>query len=497
MRRNRNISKSDETGNLPVNHRVGGDIHRLSQDDRKLLLNTAIQILETIGLAEVSPEISNAMCEAGAKMSSERVTIPKKLILETIDAMPKTVLLAGQEDEFDMHVGGANVYLGTGGAAPMVHDLSTADYREAVLRDLYDAARIVHECRHINFFARSVVARDVDDPLKLDRATAATSLMGCAKHVMVQASDAAHVSNIAQLCYTVAGSEDAFRARPFLSLNINHAVPPLRLHNESMLVMQEAVKFGIPVHCNVFGQVGASSPVTLAGATAQTLAETLAGLVWVHMIDPAAARIAGPRPMITDLRSGGLAGGSGEQAQANTMVLQVLRHLDVPCSIIAGATGSRHVDHQAGYEKALGVSAAISAGANLVTQAAGSQASLMGTSLAGMVADNDMLGAVLRAHAPVTISQETLALDAIQTVVEGEGHFLGQPETYARMRSDFVYPDISERAGATDLDQSGAADMQQRAIQRAQDILNGPKQTHLPKHIHDALAAEFGIGTST
>ena len=275
MRRNRNISKSDETGNLPVNHRVGGDIHRLSQDDRKLLLNTAIQILETIGLAEVSPEISNALCEAGAKMSSERVTIPKKLILETIDAMPKTVLLAGQEDEFDMHVGGANVYLGTGGAAPMVHDLSTADYREAVLRDLYDAARIAHECRHINFFARSVVARDVDDPLNLDRATAAASLMGCAKHVMVQASDAAHVSNIAQLCYTIAGSEDAFRARPFLSLNINHAVPPLRLHNESMLVMQEAVKFGIPVHCNVFGQVGASSPVTLAGAAAQTLGRNL------------------------------------------------------------------------------------------------------------------------------------------------------------------------------------------------------------------------------
>jgi len=65
------------------------------------------------------------------------------------------------------------------------------------------------------------------------------------------------------------------------------------------------------------------------------------------------------------------------------------------------------------------------------------------------------------------------------------------------MRSDFLYPDITERAGATDLDQSRAADMQQRAIHRAQDILNGPKQTHLPKHIHDALAAEFGIGTLT
>ena len=497
MRRNRKKSNTDKTGSMPVNHRVGGGVDRLSQGDLNLLLDAAMQILETVGLAEVSSEISDTMFDAGAHLSGARVTIPRNLVLEAVDAMPKTVLLAGQVADFDMQVGGQNVYLGTGGAAPMIQDLTTADYRAAELRDLYDAARIAHNCRHIDFFARSVVARDIDDPLKLDRATTAASLMGCAKHVMVQASDAAHVGGIAQLCYDIAGGEDAFRARPFLSLNINHAVPPLRLHNESMLVMQTAVKFGIPVHCNVFGQVGASSPVTLAGAAAQTLAETLVGLVWVHMIDPAAPRIAGPRPMITDLRTGGLAGGSGEQAQANSMVLQVLRHLDVPCSIIAGATGSGHVDHQAGYEKALGISAAISAGANLVTQAAGSQASLMGTSLAGMVADNDMLGAVLRAHAPVTISQDTLALDTIQAVVEGEGHFLGQPETYARMRSDFVYPDISERAGATDLDQSWAADMQQRAIHRARDILNGPKQTHLPKHIQYALAAEFGLGTST
>ena len=43
------------------------------------------------------------------------------------------------------------------------------------------------------------------------------------------------------------------------------------------------------------------------------------------------------------------------------------------------------------------------------------------------------------ARTPVTISQDTLALNTIQAVVEGEGHFLGQPETYARMRSDFVY----------------------------------------------------------
>ena len=55
--------------------------------------------------------------------------------------------------------------------------------------------------------------------------------------------------------------------------------------------MIEAVKLGIPVHCNVFGQLGASSPVTIAGSVSQTLAETLAGLVLVKILDPKASSI--------------------------------------------------------------------------------------------------------------------------------------------------------------------------------------------------------------
>ena len=52
MRRNRNKSDTEKAGGMPINHRVGGGIHRLSQDDLNLLLDAAIQILETIGLAE-------------------------------------------------------------------------------------------------------------------------------------------------------------------------------------------------------------------------------------------------------------------------------------------------------------------------------------------------------------------------------------------------------------------------------------------------------------
>ena len=181
-----------------------------------------------------------------------------------------------------------------------------------------------------------------------------------------------------------AGGEAAFRARPFLSLNINHAVPPLRFHGTSAEVLAEALRHGIPVQCNVFDQLGASSPVTLAGSVAQTLAETLAALALVHALAPGAPAIAGPRPMITDLRTGGF---SGEQALATAMCCQVLRHWDLPCSAIAGATDAKLPDAQAGYEKALTVNTALQAG-------------LMGVSFPAMVIDNDMLGAILRANVP-------------------------------------------------------------------------------------------------
>jgi trimethylamine--corrinoid protein Co-methyltransferase len=76
---------------------------------------------------------------------------------------------------------------------------------------------------------------------------------------------------------------------------------------------------------NTFGQMGASSPVTIAGCLAQTNAETLAGMVFAWALDPNVRAIYGARPMVTDLRSGGMAGGSGEQSNLTAAATQIAR----------------------------------------------------------------------------------------------------------------------------------------------------------------------------
>lgn len=475
----------------PSTRAVGGSWAPLANADAHLIAEAAFGILERIGLSEAPPEVVELVSEHGGRKSDGRLLFPRALVEEMLALTPKTITLCGQVPDNDLTVGGTETHPGTGGAAPNISDLQTGDIRPSNLSDLRDAARLADALPHVHFFSRSLVAGDIPDPLDLDLNTAFASLSGTTKHVMVQASDPSHVLHIAHMCNLVAGSESAFRARPFLSLNINHVVPPLRFHAESALVLIEAARRGIPVHANVFGQLGASSPVTLAGSVAQTLAEALAGIVLAQLAAPGARVIAGPRPMITDLRTGGFSGGSGEQALATAMAVQVLRLWSLPCSVIAGATDSKLPDHQAGYEKALTVLTAMQAGAHLVTQAAGTQAGLMAVDFSAMVADNDMLGALMRTNKPPVVDETTLALDAIADVVRGEGHYLGRPETYARMRSDFLYPEVADRSSIADWQTAGATDMATRARQRAITILRDHHPSHLSPEMRETLLQAF------
>jgi trimethylamine--corrinoid protein Co-methyltransferase len=200
-------------------------------------------------------------------------------------------------------------------------------------------------------------------------------------------------------------------------------------------------------------------------------------IVW--LVDEQAKAVFGPRPMITDLRTGAMAGGSGEQAMLTAAAIQMARHYGLPSSTIAGATESKIPDAQSGYEKCLTVSQTVQAGANIVTQACGAQASLMGISFEAMVIDNDMLGCILRATNTLDISSQMVSASKIGTVASGVGHFLGEADTYARMHSDFLYPGIADRKAIDVWEAAGSLDIRQVAANHAKAVLENYRPFHI------------------
>ena len=120
----------------------------------------------------------------------------------------------------------------------------------------------------------------------MDIYTVIISLSATQKHVMTSVSNHKTVKTLAELCYLLAGGEAAFRKSPFLSLNINFIIPPLRLDNEACEVMRESVKYGIPVMANVFGQRGASSPVSVIGSVCQIDSRNIIRLTYMLAFRP-------------------------------------------------------------------------------------------------------------------------------------------------------------------------------------------------------------------
>lgn len=473
---------------------VGGRFLPLTPTQIEAIHRAALKVLEQTGMGDIPPVVEEALAPKGLKVGADgRMTFPAALVEDTIAAARRDVVLQGQAPNSALELQGGRVYAGSGGAAPNIIDRTTGLYRPSTLHDLYDAARVVDALEHMHFFCRSLVATDLSDPMALDVNTAFACLAGTGKHVTVQASRPEHVATLADLAFEVAGGATAFADRPLLSLNINHVVPPLRFDADSAGVMAEAARRGIPFHINSFDQAGASSPAALAGAVVQAVAETLAGLVFAHAVNPACQAVFGPRPMITDLRSGAMTGGCGEQAIAMAAAVQMGRFYDLPTSCIAGAADSKSPDVQSGFEKALTISLAAHAGCNFITQAGGMQASLMGASLESYVIDNEMLGAILRSVRGIEVSDETLSIGIIDEAVRGDGHFLGAADTLGRMNSEFHYPALSDRASHEEWEAGGRATLNQRAHAHVETLLAGHFPQHLSAETQSSLRQRFDI----
>src|SRR3954453_18277001 len=77
--------------------------------------------------------------------------------------------------------------------------------------------------------------------------------------------------------------------------------------------LETAARGGMPVLLLSAAQAGATAPAALAGTVVQAVAECLAGLVYFNAGVPGAPAIWGPWPFVSDLRTGAMSGGSGEQ----------------------------------------------------------------------------------------------------------------------------------------------------------------------------------------
>jgi len=473
----------------------GGRYQPLTQSDMERIHGAALDALETIGLADAPQSGIDYLTGAGCILGDDgRIRFPRALVEDTIARANRSVTLYSRDGKNDLELSGARVHYGTAGAAVSMVDVQGRNYRDSTVQDLHDAARICDRLDNIHFVQRPMVCRDIPDNREMDLNSIYACCAGTTKHVGASFTDPAYVADALEMLHMIAGGEDKWRERPFLSNSNCFVVPPMKFATESCEVMEACIKGGIPVLLLSAGMAGATAPSTIAGAIVQAVAECLAGLVYVNAVQPGAPAIFGTWPFGLDLRTGAMTGGSGEQALLTAGCSQMHKFYGLPGGAAAGIADSKLPDMQAGWEQMCSNVMAGLSGLNMVYESAGMHASLLGFCHESLILSDDLIGQALRCVRGIEVTDDTLALDQIAEVcLGGTGHYLGTSQTLGRMQIDHVYPTLGDRTSPKEWVEIGKPDLIAKATEKKEAILSERSAARFDPITDQAIRNRFNI----
>ncbi|GAB4271821.1 MAG: trimethylamine methyltransferase family protein [Deferrisomatales bacterium] len=456
----------------------------------------ALQILETTGVAyESGLEEAAALLEgAGARVSRQemRIRLPRELVTARVAEAPGRVILCGRDGAPDLDLEGDRVHLGTGGAAVKVLDLDSGEARSTTLRDIYEIGRLVDRLEHIDFFVRPCIPTDIPEAA-YDVNVFYACLKATGKHVMAGVNDVEGLHRVLELAATVAGSADALRERPFLSLITSFAISPLKLCTQSTQILLEAVRHRVPVALSSAPMAGSTSPITMAGTLAQVHAEELAGITLCQVASPGAPVLYGGIPGMADLLTMGYQGGGVECGVMNAAVHQLARRVGVPNYNSSGLSDSKLPDTQAGWEKAMTTLLASMGGSNYIHHAAGMLESMLTVAYEQYVIDDEIIGMSKKVLQGIPVDAEHLALQVIDAVGPG-GNFMMEDHTLEHMRREyFAGNGVTDRSGRAAWEAAGAPDARQRARAIARKLLAEGGEGHLAPQVDRQIRQRFDI----
>ena len=467
----------------------GGSFKVLTEESISKVHRTAMQVIEEVGFEVQSDTALELFARAGAIVDREKhlVRLNESRVKELIDAAPSEIRLCGQDEAHDVILGGRRVYAGTGGTALYVYDPNVNQTRLASMEDLRCIAGLVDKLDNIHLFMLPTYPNELPvEQVDVNRFFA--GLDNTTKHVMGGVYTLEGVKNVIRMAEIVAGSAQALRQRPLISM-IACIISPLRIDKTYGDLLVTIARNGIPVACPAEPLCGATSPVTLAGNLVVQTVDSLMGVMLTQITNPGTPVILGSVATSTDLRNLRYLAGSIEMGLLNAAGAQMAQFYQLPFYATGGMTDSKTLDAQCGYESALTALLCALSGANFIHDAAGLMEFAMTVCYEKYVIDNEMLGMVMRAVDGIKVDDDTLAFDLIKQVGPG-GNFVAARHTRRFMRGEHYQPTLSDRDSREDWEAGGRKTTWERAAEKVKELLANRRYS-LPDATRQQVLAEI------
>lgn len=455
----------------------------LEEDQIQEMLHATYDIMRTVGFKILHDDARKMLKQAGAVVKGERVKIPQHIIQECLRLAPKGWTIFDRTGKRAMEVGGRKSYYGTSTAAPNTMDAHTGEVRPTLLDDIGLGARLADGLNNIDFIMPFGSSQDVPgeacDIYEFPVIAANTT-----KPVVFISYSGKGVELVYEMAAAVVGGLDRLQERPFV-IAYPEPIAPMVYPDHVVDRVFAAADLNMPQIPAASVMLGATGPMTVAGAVVQALAESMMSLTLAQLRKPGCPVALSTNMGIMDMTTGLAAFGEPTKSLATCAHAQVSQYLGLPTWGLAGATDAKVIDAQAGIEATFHIMAQAMAGLNMIHDV-GYTDSAMCCSPQQLVMGNEVVGMVKHFMKGITVNRDTLAREVIESVGPG-GQFLSQAHTLQNFRSQLWISKLMDRQPRKNWEASGGKDMAARVGETVVRILESHQPEGLDGKVMDEL----------
>ncbi|MEM6308421.1 MAG: trimethylamine methyltransferase family protein [Pseudomonadota bacterium] len=446
-----------------------------SDDEIENMHNTALRMLEELGMKVLHPEAARFFREAGARVDGEMVYFGRDIIEDAIAKAPKSIECRAGARDRDLTLELGTLAFQPGAAAPHATDLergrrtgSAQDFRELIrIAQHYDVLHMMPP-----------IVEPIDVPTELRH----YFMMQCQleesdKLPFIYSRGTPQVMQSFEMLRDYRGvSDDDFAATPqcYTIINTNS---PRTLDVPMAQGLIDFARYGQVPIVTPFTLMGAMAPITVAGAITLSHAEAMVAITLSQLVKPGAPICYGTFTSNVDMKSGAPAFGTPGHFHASCAAGQLARRLGLPWRCAAGSAANIN-DVQAANENQMGLWGCLMAGATIVIHSAGWLEGGLAVSYEKLICDIEVLNMVAELCAGAQAQADEIGFDNALSHVDPSGHFFAAPQTMDRYNTEFYEPIVHDYANFGTWTERGAKDASQRATEVWKSIVaSGPGVT--------------------
>lgn len=453
-----------------------------SDDEIAAMHNSALRVLEDLGIRVLLDEARATFSAAGAVVDEESrmVRIGRDIVSAALSSAPCSFRLRAADPAHEqMFEPGAALFM-AGSGCPNVTD-ALRGRRPGSRESFVETLRLQQSFDVIHMHGPSAEPQDI--PIHQRHYTLMREqLTNCTKPLFVYARGRGQVVEAFEMIRLARNLDETEFQTGVWATTVINSNSPRQLDIPMARGIIDFARAGQLSLITPFCLAGAMAPVTVAGALVLQHAEALAGIVLAQLSRPGAPVAYGGFSSNVDMKSGSPAFGTPEHIRANLGSGQLARFIGLPWRSATGAA-SNAPDAQGATETVNALWAAMLAQATVTVHAAGWLEGGLSFGYEKFILDIEALQTLAELCRPAAADTIALAYDAIAEVPPG-GHFFAAQHTMERYKTAFYAPLVADLSNHGLWTENGGL----RADQRATAIWQQTLADFVPPAACDGVA---------